>query len=125
VEGGDGEVSLLDRFRQKRPPAAELDLLLVRRLRSVGDDLTRPRRIVHFLDFAREPDAREAATEIEEAGYDVAVAPPGADAPHWSVRAEGSRVVDETTVVAFRAWFERVAAGHAGEYDGWESPSAK
>jgi hypothetical protein len=55
----------------------------------------------------------------------VAVAPPGADAPHWSVRAEGSRVVDETTVVAFRAWFERVAAGHAGEYDGWESPSAK
>jgi hypothetical protein len=40
------------------------------------------------------------------------------------VRAEGSRVVDETTVVAFRAWFERVAADHAGEYDGWESPSA-
>jgi hypothetical protein len=117
-------VSLLDRFRQKRPPAAELDLLLVRRLRSVGDDLTRPRRIVHFLDFEREPDAREAGSEIEEAGYDVTVAPPSGDAPHWSVRAEGSRVVDETTVVAFRAWFERVATHHAGEYDGWESPSA-
>lgn len=118
-------MSLLDRFRQKRPPAAELDLLLVRRLRSVGDDLTRPRQIVHFLDFAREPDALEAAREVEEAGYEVTVAPPGADAQHWSVRAEGSRVVDETTVVAFRAWFERVAAEHAGEYDGWESPSAR
>jgi len=47
-------VSLLDRFRQKRPPAPELDLLLVRRLRSVGADLTRPRPIVHFLDFGSE-----------------------------------------------------------------------
>jgi len=118
-------MSLLDRFRQKRPPPAELDLLLVRRLRSVGDDLTQPRRIVHFLDFARESDARAAASELEEAGYDVTVAPPSADAPHWSLRAEGNRVVDETTVVAFRAWFERVAVEHTGEYDGWESPSAK
>jgi adenine-specific DNA methylase len=125
VEGGDREVSLLDRFRQKRPPAAELDLLLVRRLRSVGEDLTRPRRIVHFFDFARESDAQAAARVVEEAGYAVTVAPPGADAPHWSVRAEGNRVVDETTVVVFRAWFERVAAEHAGEYDGWESPSAR
>lgn len=118
-------MSLLDRFRQKRPPAAELDLLLVRRLRSVGDDLTQPRRIVHFLDFARESSARAAASVVEEAGYEVTVAPPGAEASHWSVRAEGSRVVDEATVVAFRAWFERVAAEHSGEYDGWESPSAR
>jgi hypothetical protein len=116
-------VSLLDRFRQKRPPAAELDLLLVRRLRSVGDDLTRPRRIVHFLDFADEHHAHEVAHEVEDAGYDVAVEPPSSEAPHWRVRAEGARVVDETTIVAFRAWFERVAAEHAGEYDGWESPS--
>jgi len=116
-------VSLLDRFRQKRPPAAELDLLLLRRLRSVGDDLTRPRRIVHFLDFAREDDVRSAALEIEEAGYEVTVAPPGPEAPHWSLRAEATRVVDEATITAFRASFERVAADHAGEYDGWESPS--
>jgi hypothetical protein len=116
-------VSLLDRFRQKRPPAAELDLLLVRRLRSVGDDLTRPRRIVHFLDFADEDAAHEAAREVEEAGYDVGVEPPSDSVPHWRVRAEGTRVVDQATIVAFRSWFERVAAEHAGEYDGWESPS--
>ena len=117
-------MDFLDRFRQERPPAAELDLLLVRRFRSVGDDLTQARRIVHFLDFGREQDARAATSEIEEAGYDVTVAPPSDDAPYWSLRAEGRRVVDETTVVAFRAWFERLAAEHAGEYDGWESPSA-
>jgi hypothetical protein len=114
-------VSLLDRFRQKRPPAPELDLLLVRRLRSVGADLTRPRPIVHFLDFAREADARAAAEEIEAAGYDVTVA--GGESGRWSARAEGMRVVDEATVTVYRPWFERIAAAHDGEYDGWESPS--
>lgn len=116
-------MSLLDRFRQKRPPAPELDLLLVRRLRAVGADLTQPRRIVHFLYFENETAARVAADEIEEAGYESTVAPPEGDNAQWSVKAEGARVVDETTIVAFRAWFERVAGRHAGEYDGWESPA--
>jgi len=113
-------VSLLDRFRQKRPPAPELDLLLVRRLRSVGADLTRPRTVVHFLDFATEAGARRAAGEIEAGGYEVTVAP---DGEHWTVRAEGTRVVDESTVTVYRPWFERIAAAHDGAYDGWESPS--
>jgi hypothetical protein len=112
-------VSLLDRFRQKRPPAPELDLLLVRRLRSVGADLTRPRPIAHFLEFTREADARAAAAEIEAGGYGVTVA--AEESGTWSVRAEGTRVVDESTVTVYRPWFERIAAGHDGEYDGWES----
>jgi hypothetical protein len=37
------------------------------------------------------------------------------------VRAETTRVVNESTVQAFRAWFELVASDHAGEYDGWEA----
>jgi Regulator of ribonuclease activity B len=110
----------LDRLRQNRPPPAELDLLLVRRLRSVGADLTRPRPISHFLYFGGEPEARRAAADIEDAGYDVTVEP---TEEQWSVRAEGSRVVDETTIVAFRAWFEDLAGRHGGEYDGWESPA--
>jgi hypothetical protein len=112
-------VSLLDRFRQKRPPAPELDLLLVRRLRSVGADLTRPRPIVHFLDFGSEADARAAGAEIEAGGYEVTVA--AGDDGAWSLRAEATRVVDESTVTVFRPWFERIASAHAGEYDGWES----
>lgn len=118
-------MSLLDRFRQKRPPAPELDLLLVRRLRAVGADLTQPRRIVHFLYFDSEAGARAAAIEIEEGGYDVTVAPPDGEVAKWSVTAEGARVVDEGTIAAFRAWFERVASGHAGEYDGWEAPAGR
>jgi hypothetical protein len=125
MEGAGGHVSLLDRFRQKRPPAPELDLLLVRRLRAVGADLTQPRRIVHFLYFQNETGARAAAAEMEEGGYDVTVAPPAGDVANWSVTAEGARVVDEATIVAFRAWFERVAGRHAGEYDGWEAPAGR
>jgi hypothetical protein len=113
-------VSLLDRFRQKRPPAPELDLLLVRRLRSVGADLTRPRPIAHFLDFPTEAGARAAAEEIEAGGYDVTVAADESEG-QWSVRAEATRVVDESTVAVYRPWFERIASAHAGEYDGWES----
>lgn len=112
-------MSLLDRFRQKRPPAPELDLLLVRRLRSVGADLTGPRPIAHFLDFPSEADARAAAEEIDRGGYVVTVA--AEENGTWSVRAEGTRVVDESTVTVYRRWFERIAAAHAGEYDGWES----
>ena len=112
-------MSLLDRFRQKRPPPPELDLLLVRRLRSVGADLTRPRPIVHFLDVGSEADARAAGAEIEAGGYEVTVA--AGDDGAWSLRAEATRVVDESTVTVFRPWFERIASAHAGEYDGWES----
>jgi Regulator of ribonuclease activity B len=118
-------VSLLDRFRQKRPPDSELDLLLVHRLRSRGEDLTQPRPVVHFLDFPSEAAAARAAGTIEEAGYDVEVSrPDGAGAP-WTLRAEGMRVVDETTVPAFRGWFERIAGEHGGAYDGWEAPAAR
>jgi Regulator of ribonuclease activity B len=37
------------------------------------------------------------------------------------VRADGQRIVGGDTISAFRAWFERVAAEHGGEYDGWEA----
>jgi hypothetical protein len=117
-------VSLLDRLRQKRPPPAELDLLLVSRLRSIGQDLTRPREIVHFLYLPGEPEALAAATAVETGGYDATVVAPEEPGEQWSVRAEGRRVVDETTVPAYRAWFERLADEHGGEYDGWEAPTS-
>lgn len=118
-------MSLLDRLRQKRPPEPELDLLLVQRLRARGEDLTRPRPILHFLDFPDAAAATAASRALEEAGYVVTVEPPeDADAP-WTARVEGERVVDETTVPAFRRWFEQLAAEHGGAYDGWEAPKLR
>jgi hypothetical protein len=114
-------VSFLDRLRQKRPPPAELDELMLRQLRARGADLTRPRHVLHFLYFADETAARRAALAAEAAGYDVSVGEPDGSVAEWSVRAEATRVVNQTTVNAFRAWFERRAAQHGGEYDGWEA----
>lgn len=94
---------------------------MLRQLESRGANLSRSRHVLHYLSFADEVRARTAAHEIESAGYDVTVTAPGDELPTWSVRAEANRVVDATTVDAFRAWFERVAAEHAGEYDGWEA----
>ena len=65
--------------------------------------------------------ARSAAQVIDRAGYEVTVFPPDDTVAEWSVRAEATRVFDTTTVDGFRAWFEQVAAKHAGEYDGWEA----
>ncbi len=113
---------LLDRLRKAPPAPAEADRLMLRRLESLGANLTRPRHVLHFLYFADETHARSAAQAIDRAGYEVTVSSPDDEAvPMWSVRAEATRVVDATTVDAFRAWFEQVAAEHTGEYDGWEA----
>ncbi len=114
-------MGLLDRLRKDPPSPAELDELSLKQLRAAGADLGRARHVLHFLYFDDEPAARAAATEISEAGYDATVAEPDEQIAQWSVRAESTRVVDETTVHAFRPWFERVAAEHGGAYDGWEA----
>ena len=114
-------MSFLDRLRKPPPAPAEADRLTLRQLESLGANLTRPRHVLHFLYFADGQHARDAAQDIDRAGYEVTISPPDDTIAEWSVRAEATRVVDGTTVDAFRAWFERVAAEHAGEYDGWEA----
>jgi hypothetical protein len=114
-------MGLLDRFKQRRPPAPELDRLILKQLEGRRADLTKPRHVLHFLYFGDESAARSAAADVEAAGYDVAVTPPDENVAEWSVRAEAIRCVDYSNVAAFRAQFERVAAAHGGEYDGWEA----
>ena len=114
-------MGFLDRFKQKPPPAPELDRLILRQLEARRADLTKPRHVLHFLYFADEVAARGAASAVEESGYAVTVTPPDERVAEWSVRAEATRCVDYSNVAAFRAQFERVAAEHGGEYDGWEA----
>ncbi len=123
MEGDDAQLSFLDRLRRPKTVAspAEQDRLVLLQLQGRGANLTRPRHVLHYLYFSDEAHARSAALDIDSAGYEVTISPPDDTVAEWSVRAEATRVVDETTVDAFRAWFERVAAEHGGEYDGWEA----
>jgi hypothetical protein len=116
----------LERLLRGTPPdnTAALDQLVVRQLRGLGADLSKPRHVRHFLYFEHERDARAAADEIGDADYDVSVTAPGGDEPKWAVVGQGYRVIGADTVAGFRAFFEQVAERHHGEYDGWE-PAAK
>jgi hypothetical protein len=116
-------VSFLDRIRNKGAPKTtdEADDLVLRQLVAIGADLTKPRHVLHFLYFDDEASATAAADDIHRAGYETTLAPPQEAITQWSVRAEAERVVDRSTVGGFRAWFERIATEHGGEYDGWEA----
>ena len=116
-------MGLLDLIRHKGRPKSpeEADALALRQLAGGGADLAQPRHVLHFLYFPAERDARAVAELASEAGWSVAVEPPGERVADWTVRADGTRVVSSTTVESFRAWFEHVAEEHAGEYDGWEA----
>jgi hypothetical protein len=116
-------MSFLDRLLRGSPPATpdDADQISVRQLAAMGADLSQPRQIVHFLEFGSEQSAREAAVALERGGYEAAITEPDEDTLHWSVRAEGHRVVDGTTVAAFRGWFEELARAHEGDYEGWEA----
>jgi len=113
----------LDRIRFQGAPKTpqEADALALRQLSARGADLSKPRHVVHFLYFADESDARAAADAVGEASWTTSVEGPSETIAEWCVKADAQRTVGPDTVAAFRAWFERVAAEHSGEYDGWEA----
>jgi Regulator of ribonuclease activity B len=115
-------MSFLDRLLRGSPPATgeEADRITLRKLQGIGADLTRPRHVLHFLEAPSSASARGAAEELEAAGYEVTITHPEGLEQAWSVRAESTRIIDATTVPAFRAWFEALAARHEAVYDGWE-----
>jgi hypothetical protein len=116
-------VALLDRLRPWKPPPAgvDQDLLILRQLEGRGANLGRPRHVIHFLSFLTEADARHASAVIENAGWQVTLEPRDSVGQDWSLRAEGMRVVDLTTIGAFRSSFERIATERGGTYEGWEA----
>jgi Regulator of ribonuclease activity B len=109
-------------LRGKPPATAEdADQITVQKLAGMGADLSRPRQVIHFLELSSGLAVETARAALERAGYDVTVEQPDEETTHYLVRAEAARVVSATTVPAFRAWFEQLAAEHGGEYEGWEA----
>ena len=60
-------MGFLDRLRSKGAPATpqETDQLVLRQLAGRGADLTKPRHVIHYLYFADEVNARDAAEVID------------------------------------------------------------
>jgi regulator of ribonuclease activity B len=116
-------VSRFDRMLRGKPPATgeDADQITVQKLAGMGADLSLPRQIVHFLELSSGHAVEDARAALERAGYEVTVEEPDEETTHYLVRAEAVRVVSYSTVPAFRTWFERLAAEHGGEYEGWEA----
>lgn len=113
---------LIDRIRYGGAPKtpADADRLALRQLAGRGADLSKPRHVIHFLYFASERDACEAADALGES-WKVEVEAPADGVEQWCVKADGNRTLSPETVSAFRARFDELAAHHGGEYDGWEA----
>lgn len=119
-------MSRFDRMLRGKPPATaqDADQITVQKLAGMGADLSKPRQILHFLEFASGAAAEDAQAALERGGYEVTITRPDEETTHWLVRAQTHRVVSATTVPGFRTWFERLAAEHGGEYEGWEASRA-
>lgn len=111
------------RGRSRRGSELDPDRVSLAKLQAVGANLGKPRHLVHELLFDEETAARSAAGRAERAGWEASVATPTEAGEPWILHAEGTRVVDRTTVPAFRSLFERVAEEMGGTYLGWKAAS--
>ena len=103
------------------------DKQVLKQLRRLGANLSRPREVVHFLYFPTQVTAEQASHQLRGEGYmiDVRPAANAADNPRnpWLMEARNYTVVDESNVQAMREKFEGLAEAGGGEYDGWEAAS--
>lgn len=101
----------------------DTDRAVLDQLTRAGADLTEPRHVLHYLYVSSEEVAYAAAAEARDAAYDVEVRDPLPEYPdQWLVLCQAHDVVTSAEVVRGATdFFERMAATHSGEYDGWEA----
>jgi len=114
-------------FEEREEPKAskDPDQAVLKELRKIGANLSKPREVIHFLYFPTQVAAEKASTQLRGEGYAIDVRP-AANADEnppnpWLMEARVYAVVDETTVAPMRARFESLAEAGSGEYDGWEA----
>jgi len=104
----------------------ERDLAVLRKLKELGSELSKPHTVDFFLYFPSEEQAKSAVSEIEREGYVVRVDPVSPpwwrrffSKPEWSCCATKSMVPEEETILETGVWFDGIAKRFCGEYDGW------
>jgi Regulator of ribonuclease activity B len=121
---GDDDLGELEEPVSGGPPEKG-DKQVLKQLRRLGANLSRPREVVHFVYFPTQVAAEQASHQLRGEGYmiDVRPAANAADNPPnpWLMEARNYAVVDESNVQAMRERFERLAEAGGGEYDGWEA----
>jgi regulator of RNase E activity RraB len=86
----------------------------------MGDSLSTPRPIDHFLYFRSKGDADRAALELIDQGFTTLVTRKGFH--DWQLEAQNESDVELDTVDALSDWMFAFAGRHDGIYDGWGAP---
>ena len=102
------------------PIAPDPDSLVVEQLRTAGADLRKPTEVIVYLYFPSKAAASSAAASLQKMGFsEVRVSTSLDDA--WACIGSREMVPALATIRDLSARLERLAAEHAGEYDGWEA----
>jgi hypothetical protein len=97
---------------------------VIAQLRKQGSDLLRPHSMEFYFYFPTQAGAEQAAGDLRAKGFWVKT-DRAAVRDQWLCLASRRLVPDERTLDQWGQWFERVAATHGGEYDGWEASVEK
>jgi hypothetical protein len=120
----DEDVEDVDEPGEGGPPG-QADKRVLKQLRRLGANLSRPREVIHFLYFPTQVAAEQASHQLRGEGYMIDVRPAANAAENppnpWVMEARNHTVVDESNVQAMRQKFEDMAEAGGGEYDGWEA----
>ena len=96
------------------------DLLVLKQLIDHGADITAPRHVLHYLYFAQEESARQAAREVAAPFSSDVRTPEAGD--KWLVVCEAhNHTLSPETVRGVSDFFESLAGRHGGQHDGWEA----
>ena len=104
------------------PHLHESDEALLAALREAGDDASIPRPVEHFVHFASEQDAMEAAEDAQMLGFAVNAVmqqeDPDSELP-FTVMLRQFAMTTPEAIAAARFLLEEIAGAYEGTYDGW------
>jgi hypothetical protein len=100
-------------------PPASLGVHIRRQLQRHSSDLQLPHDMDFYFYFPTELAARSPACDLRTEGFTISVSKSAAG-DQWLCLATQRLVPDRHRLDGWGQWFERVAAAHGGEYDGWE-----
>lgn len=86
----------------------------------MGDSLSTPRPIDHFLYFRSRAEAESAEAELLDQGFRTTVTRKGFR--DWLLEAQNESDVELETIDALSDWMFAFAGRHGGIYDGWGAP---
>jgi hypothetical protein len=104
---------------QELGPSVSLGVEIRRQLHRHGSNLQLPHDLDFYFYLPTHGAAQNAARDLRARGFSVAVSR-SASGAQWLCLANRRIVPDRRRLDEWGPWFQRVAAAHGGEYDGWE-----